>query len=63
MLREKIGLGRFGECFFFLAFPSGLQAQEFGDFAFAAAGEAVFLEMKITQFLIEWPTPLVQAAG
>ena len=51
VLGEKGCFGGFGERFLFVGAASGLEAIKFGGFAFAAAGEAVLLELEIAQLL------------
>ena len=63
VLGEERGFGGFGEGVFFLGAAGGLAAFEFGGFAFAAAGEAIFLEIQIAQFLFVTAADFEFAAG
>ncbi len=50
VLSQKSGFGSFGEGFLFVSAAGGLEASEFGGFAFAAAGKAVFLKLEVAEF-------------
>ena len=49
MTGEKNGFGGLGQGFGFVCFASGLEAEEFGHFALAAAGKAMFLQVEVAQ--------------
>ena len=51
MRGEKYGFGGLGEFVLFVGLAGGLETLELGGFAFAAAGEAVFLELEVAQLL------------
>ena len=51
MAGEEGGFGGDSEGFLFPGFARGLEGAEFGGFALAAAGEAVFLKLEVAQLL------------